>query len=80
MSEEKEEIVIHETEHYHVEIGLPVKIDTLGVVYKVVNKAYGVVEAEKHFEHEAVILADGLNKMKNHLKTDGYREKLQEKH
>lgn len=73
---EQEGLVIYDNGLYSVEIGLPVRTPTLGMVYRVVNKKWGMIEDESPHEPSAIQLADKLKSLKEHLGTPEYQASL----
>ena len=69
-------LVIYDNGLYSVEIGLPTRTPVMGLVYKVVNKQWGMVEDEIPHEPSAIQMADKLKALKEHLKTSEYQASL----
>ena len=69
-------LVIYDNGLYSVEIGLPSRTPVMGLVYKVVNKQWGMVEDEIPHEPSAIQMADKLKSLKEHLKTSEYQASL----
>jgi hypothetical protein len=69
-------LVVYDNGVYSVEIGLPSRTPVMGLIYKIVNKQWGMVEDELPHEPSAIQMADKLKAAKQRLGTVEYQASL----